>query len=204
MTKIKFQGLGSLLALPLLALAPVAVMAQSQTAPLATSIPAGTVFEAKPQEGLATNRNHDQDHFLLREYNPLLGGNPLLKDAQIEGHLEEVVKAAKGKKAKMHLVFDDIILKNGARLPLDATLLDTKIETETQGTFLRNTGLIVGGAVAGHYLGKATGLPAGTLGGAAAASAVVLNSPGGEVVVKRGTMLKLKLNKPLEVSEAKP
>ena len=30
------------------------------------------------------------------------------------------------------------------------------------------------------------------------------NSPGGEVVMKRGTTLKLKLNKPLEVSEAKP
>ena len=203
MTKIKFHRLGSLLALPLLVLSP-AVMAQTQTATVATSVPAGTVFEAKLQEDLATNKNHDQDHFLLREYNPLLGGNPLLKDAQIEGHLEEVVKAAKGEKAKMHLVFDDIILKDGARLPLDATLLDTKIETKTQGTFLRNSGLIVGGAVAGHYLGKATGLPAGTFGGAAAASAVVLNSPGGEVVVKRGTTLKLKLNKPLEVSEAKP
>jgi hypothetical protein len=204
MTKIKLHGLGLFLAFPLLALSPIAVLAQTQTAPLATSVPAGTIFEAKLQEDLATNKNHDQDHFLLREHNPLLGGNPLLNDAQIEGHLEEVVKAAKGKKAKMHLVFDDIILKDGARLPLDATLLDTKIETETKGTFLRNTGLVVGGAVAGHYLGKKTGLPAGTLGGAAAASAVVLNSPGGEVVVKRGTTLKLKLNKPLDISAAKP
>jgi hypothetical protein len=204
MTKIKFHSLGLFLALPLLALSPVAVMAQTQTAALATSVPAGTVFEANVQEDLATNRNHDQDHFLLREHNPLLGGNALLKDAQIEGHLEEVVKAAKGKKAKLHLVFDDIILKDGAQQPLDATLLDTKIETETKGTFLRNTGLIVGGAVAGHYLGKKTGLPAGTLGGAAAASAVVLNSPGGEVVVKRGTTLRLKLNKPLEVSAKQP
>jgi hypothetical protein len=204
MTKINFHGLGLFLAFPFLALSPIVVIAQTQTAPPATSVPAGTIFEAKLQEDLATNKNHDQDHFLLREHNPLLGGNPLLKDAQIEGHLEEVVKAAKGKKAKMHLVFDDIILKDGARQPLDATLLDTKIETATKGTFLRNTGLIVGGAVAGHYLGKKTGLPAGTLGGAAAASAVVLNSPGGEVVVKRGSTLKLKLNKPLDFSAAKP
>ncbi len=193
-----------ILVLPLLALSPAVVMAQTQTVASANSVPAGTTFEANVQEDLATNRNHDQDHFLLREHNPLLGGNPLLKDTQIEGHLEEVVKAAKGKKAQMHLVFDDIILKDGARLPLDATLMDTKIETQTKGTFLRNTGLVVGGAVAGHYLGKKTGLPAGTLGGAAAASAVVLNSPGGEVVVKRGTTLRLKLNKPLAVSEAKP
>ncbi len=108
MTKVKFHSLGLFLALPLLFLSPVAVMAQTQTAALAT------------------------------------------------------------------------------------------------GTFLRNTGLVVSGAVAGHYLGKKTGLSAGTLGGAAGASAVVLNSPGGEVVVKRGTTLRLKLNKPLEASAAKP
>ena len=165
-----------------------------------TTVPAGTTFDAKLQEEISTSKNHDQERFTLREQQPLVGGNPLLKDAQIEGHLESVVKAARGKKASLHLVFDDIVLKDGTTLPIDASLVNTKLETKTQGHLLRNAGVILGGAVAGHFLGKRTGIHHGTAAGAAAASGYVLLSPGGEVVLKRGTDFKLKLNSPLDTS----
>ncbi|AGY59539.1 hypothetical protein [Gloeobacter kilaueensis] len=177
-------------------------LAQTATSSTPNVVPAGTTFEAKLQQEISTANNHDQERFTLREKNPLFGGNPILKDSQIEGHLEGVVKAAKGTRAQLHLVFDDIVLTNGTRLPLDASLVDSKLETKTKGTFLRNAGIIIGGAVAGHYLGKAAHVPLGGTGGAAAATAVVLNSPGGEVVIKRGTVLKLKLNSPLEAGAA--
>lgn len=165
-----------------------------------TTVPAGTTFDAKLQEEISTSKNHDQERFTLRSHPPLVGGNPLLKDAQIEGHLENVVKAARGKKASLHLVFDDIVLKDGTTLPIDASLVNTKVETKTQGHLLRNAGVILGGAVAGHFLGKRTGIHHGTAAGAAAASGYVLLSPGGEVVLKRGTDFKLKLNSPLDTS----
>lgn len=165
-----------------------------------TTVPAGTTFDAKLQEEISTSKNHDQERFTLRSRQPLVGGNPLLKDAQIEGHLENVVKAARGKKASLHLVFDDIVLKDGTTLPIDASLVNTKVETKTQGHLLRNAGVILGGAVAGHFLGKRTGIHHGTAAGAAAASGYVLLSPGGEVVLKRGTDFKLKLNSPLDTS----
>jgi hypothetical protein len=187
----KNYGFNLLLALPLL-LAPTAIQKT-------TTIPAGTEFDAKLQEDLSTKKNRDQDRFTLRVQKPLFGGVPLLNGTQVEGHLEQVVKAAKGQKAKMSLVFDDIVFKNGSRQPIGVTLQNSKVQTKAKGTFLRNTGIILGGAVAGRYLGKKTGLPLGTTGGVAAATAFVLNSPGGEVVIKKGTKLQLKLNKPLTV-----
>jgi hypothetical protein len=194
---MKNNGLGILLIVPLL-IAPTAI-AQSNAIQQTATIPAGTKFEAKLQEDLSTAKNRNQDRFLLRVQKPIFGEVALLNGTQVQGHLEQVVKAAKGQKAKMNLVFDDIIFKNGSRSPISVTLLNSKVQTKTKGTFLRNTGIIVVGAVAGRYLGKKTGLPLGTTGGIAAATAYVLNSPGGEVVVKKGTKLELKLNKPLTV-----
>ncbi len=168
----------------------------------ANIVPAGTVFEAKLLEDLSSAKNNSQDRFTLREQNPLVGGNRLLKGAQVEGHVEDVTKAARGTKASMHIVFDDIILNNGTRLPIDAALVNTRLETKTQGHGLRNAAVLLGGAVAGHYLHNRTGLPMGTAAGAAAASAYVFNSPGGEVVLRRGTTFKIKLNQDLNLSSA--
>lgn len=198
MTFMKNYGLGLLTFIVPLLIAPT-VMAQSTAIQKTSTIPAGTKFEAKLQEDLSTAKNQSQDRFLLRVQKPLFGGVALLDGTQVQGHLEQVVKAAKGQKAKMNLVFDDLVFKNGSHAPISVTLLNSKVQTKTKGTFLRNTGIILGGAVAGRYLGKKTGLPLGTTGGVAAATAYILNSPGGEVVVKKGTKLELKLNKPLTV-----
>jgi len=165
-----------------------------------TTVPAGTTFDAKLQEEISTSKDHNQERFTLLEQQPLIGGNQLLKGAQIEGHLEDVVQAARGKKASLHLVFDDIVLKDGTTLPIDATLVNPNLETKTQGHLLRNAGVILGGAVAGHFLGKRTGISHGAAAGATVASGYVLLSPGGEVLLKRGTDFKLKLNSPLETS----
>lgn len=164
------------------------------------SVPAGSTFDARLQTELSSAKNHDQDRFLLKEHHPLVGGNALLKDATIEAHLEQVVKAARGKKASLHIVFDDIIFKDGTRLPLDATLVNTKLESQTQSHALRNVATIVGGAVAGHYLGKKTGVQHGGTAGAAAAAAYVFTSPGGDVVLHKGTDFKIKLNSALQSS----
>ena len=164
------------------------------------TIPAGTTFDSILEEDLSTSKNHNNERFTLRVKNSLLGGNPTLKDAQIQGHLEDVVKAAKGKKASLHLVVDDIVLKDGTANPIDATLVNTQVETKTKGKFLQNAGIILGGAAAGHFLGNKANFKHGALAGGAAATAFVLSSPGGEVVLKKGTDLKLKLKTALNTT----
>ncbi len=163
-------------------------------------IPTGTSFDTILQQDLSTGKNRDQDHFTLQVKNPLIGGNPLLRDAQIQGHLEDVVKAVRGKKASVHLVFDDIMLKNGGVYPIDVTLVNTQVETKTQGKFLQNAGIVLGGAVAGHLLGNQAKFKHGALAGGAAAAAFALSSPGGEVALKKGTDIKLKLKTALDTT----
>ena len=163
-------------------------------------IPTGTTFDSILEQDLSTSKNHNNERFTLRVNNSLVGGNPTLKDAQIQGHLEDVVKAAKGKKASLHLVVDDIVLKDGTAYPIDATLVNTQVETKTKGKFIQNAGIILGGAAAGHFLGNKANFKHGGVAGGAAATAFVLSSPGGEVVLKKGTDLKLKLKTALNTT----
>ena len=160
------------------------------------ALPAGTTFDTILQQDLSTGKNRDNERFTLR----VKGGNKTLKDAVIQGHLEDVVKAAKGKKASLHLVFDDIKFADGSADPIDVTLVNTQVETKTKGKFVQNAGIILAGAAGGHFLGNKAKFKHGTLAGGAAAAAYVLSSPGGEVVLKKRTNVKLKLKKPLDTS----
>ena len=99
-------------------------------------VPAGTSFDTILQQDVSTGKNRNNERFTLRTKNSLIGGNKNLKDAVIQGHLEDVVKAAKGKKASLHLVLDDIVLKDGSTYPIDVTLVNTQVETKTKGKFI--------------------------------------------------------------------
>jgi hypothetical protein len=160
--------------------------------------PAGMMIDTDLQQELSSGKNRANDKFKIKIKNGSVGKYPAFKDAMIEGHLENVVKAAKGKKATLNLFFDDVKLKNGDTLPIDATLVNTKVETKTKGQFLKNAGIILGGTIAGHFVGDKANFKHGKLAGAAAATAFVLSSPGGEVVLKKGTDLQLKLKSNLD------
>jgi hypothetical protein len=164
------------------------------------TIPAGITIDTDLQQELSSGKNKKNEKFTIKIKNGSVGKYPILKDAAIEGHLEDVTKAAKGKKAALNLFFDDIKLKNGDLLPIDATLVNTQVETKTKGQFLKNAGIILGGTVAGHFVGDKTNFKHGKLAGAAAATAFVLSSPGGEVVLKKGTDLQVKLKSGLAVN----
>jgi hypothetical protein len=161
-------------------------------------VPAGVTIDTDLQQELSSGKNRDNEKFTIKIKNNSVSKYPALKDAVIEGHLEKVNKAAKGKKAQMNLAFDDLKLKNGDLLPIDATLVNTQVETKTKGQFLKNAGIILGGTIAGNFIGDKTKFKHGKLAGAAAATAFVLSSPGGEVVLKKGTDLQLKLKSNLD------
>jgi hypothetical protein len=161
-------------------------------------VPAGITINTDLQQELSSGKNRNNDKFTIKIKNSSVGKYPVLKDAIIDGHLENVTKAAKGKKAQINLVFDEIKLKNGDVLPIDVTLINTQVETKTKGQFLKNVGIILGGTIAGNFIGDRTKFKHGKLAGAAAATAFVLSSPGGEVVLKKGTDLQLKLKSNLD------
>lgn len=161
-------------------------------------VPAGTTINTDLQQELSSGKSLNNQKFTIKVKNGSVGKYPALKDAMIEGHLEKVTKAAKGKKAQMNLVFDNVKLKNGDLMAIDATLVNTQVETKTKGTFLKNAGIILGGTIAGNFIGDKTKFKHGKLAGAAAATAFVLSSPGGEVVLAKGTDLQLKLKSNLD------
>ncbi len=174
-------------------IATVGQVAAQNTLAKSTAIASGTTFDTTLQQELSSGRNKDGDPFTLKVNTGWFGGDSVLKGAQVKGHLEGVKKAARGQKASLRLVFDEIVLKNGDRYPADVALVDTRIESKTQGQFIKNTAIILGGAVAGRFVGNRTGFKqGGGLAGAAAATAYVLSSPGGEVVLKKGNHVRLK------------
>jgi hypothetical protein len=175
-----------------------ALSTNKKTTNSANAIPAGVLIGTDLQQELSTGKNRNNDKFSIKIQNDSVKKYPALKDATIEGHLEDVTKAAKGKKAKLNLVFDNVKLKSGELVEIDADLVNTKIESKTKGKFLQNAGIILGGTVAGKFLGDKTKFKHGKLAGAAAATAFVLSSPGGEVVLKKGTDIQLKLKSSLD------
>ncbi len=102
-------------------------------------VPAGVTIDTDLQQELSSGKNRNNETFTIKVKNGSVGKYPALKDATIEGHVENVTKAAKGKKALMNLSFDGIKLKNGDLLPIDAALVNTKVESKTKGQFLKNT-----------------------------------------------------------------
>jgi hypothetical protein len=164
----------------------------------AGAVPAGLTINTDLQQELSTGKNRSNDKFSIKIKNSSVSKYPGLKDATIEGHLEKVNKAVKGKKAELDLVFDAVKLKSGELIPIEADLVNTQVETKTKGTFMKKAGIILGGTVAGHFLGDKAKFKHGKMAGAAAATAFVLSSPGGEVVLNKGTDLQLKLKAPLD------
>jgi len=87
---------------------------------------------------------------------------------------------------------------NGSAVPIHAQLLSA---LRPQTHRLRNAALIVGGTVAGHYLGQRTGMRHGALAGAAAATAFVLADKS-DIVLNRGSVLRLRLTQPVNLAAA--
>jgi hypothetical protein len=122
------------------------------------------------------------------------------KGAKVEGTVTEVesTKRVKGL-AKLALRFDTLILADGTRVPITASLL-----SEAEDTKKRDAATIAGGAVGGAILGKVIGKDdsdalKGALAGAAIGTGVVLGTKGKEVEIQPGAPLVLELQEPVMV-----
>lgn len=163
----------------------------------ATVIPAGTKVKGKLEEKLDSGTARDGERFII-DLEPGLFGDKALRGDKLLGHLENVQPAHRfGKKGSMALLFDKLQAADGWTYPVDARLLSV---LHPQGHKLRNAALIVGGAIAGHHFLNRHGHHFGTLKGAAAATAVVLAMPGGNVVLPKGSKLEVRFESPVKLN----
>jgi len=171
-------------------------VALAQDAPLA---PSGATVMGKLQSTLDSGKLHDGDTFQLLTQDTFFHKTALKGDI-IDGHVENVVSAGPTHKAMMNVIFDDVRTPDGAIHPIDA-------HVTSMGTFkphshlMRDTALVIGGAVAGHVVSKKTGHGGGTFAGAAAGFALA-SSLKSNIVVKKGTIIELKLVRPVMMQAA--
>ena len=158
--------------------------------------PAGAQFEARLDQELNTKRLHDGDTFSMTEHEGFFHhAPPALKGAKIDGHVEHVSPAHMGHGATMNVILDDIVMADGTKAPIVATITSIK-EFEPRTHHLRDTTLVLGGAVAGHMMAKRKGIQHGGLAGGAAGLALA-TSLKSDIDVKRGTIVHIKLTQPI-------
>lgn len=149
----------------------------------------GASVNATLEQTLDSGRAHDGDTFALVAKDTFFTKAGPLKGATIEGHIESVTSASPRHKASMNIIFDDVKMADGTTAAVRAHVASMK-ELEPKTHKMRDATMIVGGAVAGHMLSKKTGKKGGTLAGAAAGF-MLASSMKSNIVLKRGTVIKL-------------
>ena len=148
----------------------------------------GTQIDGTLLQTLSSKTSRNGDAFSMSQKNTFFHHNAALSGATIDGHVENVTPAGPIHKATMSIIFDDVKLPDGTTVPLQASVRSIQAPTH----HIRDAGLILGGAVAGHMLGSHRGMKHGGMGGAAAgfALATTLKS---DIFVRSGTIVKMKL-----------
>lgn len=151
----------------------------------------GVEVDAVVQQELNSATGKQGEAFTMTEKDTFFHKNPALNGAVIDGHVENVSAANPMHKATMTVVFDDVRLADGSTAPIHAAIVSMGA-FQPKGHTLRNIGIVVGSAVAGHMLAKKTGGHMGTLVGAAAGVALA-SSLKSNIDVKAGTLVRLRL-----------
>ena len=151
----------------------------------------GTEVDAVVQQDVSSAKNKQGDAFTMAEKDTFFHKNPALHGATIDGHIENVSAASPTHKATMTVVLDDVRLSDGSNAPIHAGIISMG-DFQPKGHMLRNVGIVIGSAVAGHMLAKKTGSHMGTLVGAAAGIALA-SSLKSNIEVKPGTVVRLRL-----------
>lgn len=166
-------------------------------------VPAGTRLEAELEDQLSSQTSRAGQPFGARLVAPVSidGYFAFPVGAEIVGHVEEVERARRiGGRARLLLVFDHLQLPQG-EVPLRASLYD-----ETRGEGKRDAATIGGAAAAGAILGRAIGdehrARGGTLGaliGAAIGTGIAASRQGEAIEMPVGTALELVLEEAVPV-----
>jgi hypothetical protein len=185
------------------------------TASAASPVPAGTALMVRLDTTLATFSNHAGDPFQghITQAIVVNGSTMIPAGATIEGRVTRVTEPRRIQgKPTITLLPEAVIMPNGERFYLDATLTDTNIpgtDVSSEGQFKgtghdRSDQLEAGGGAAGGMLigGLIGGGPGVLIGGAVGATATTVHwlSKHRSATMPAGTQLTLELNRPMAMS----
>lgn len=173
------------------------------TAPAApVTVPAGTPLQVAFTKGLASNTSSAGQTFRARLLGDvrLDGATAIPAGSEVVGVVTDAVAARRlGGKARLTLKFTDLVLPSGSAVPIHASFLEEG-KSKTGRDAATIGGSTAGGALLGNLLGRSgRGTILGALVGAAVGTAIASNTAGEEVVIPEGSVVKLKLDEPLEI-----
>jgi hypothetical protein len=149
--------------------------------------PAGSTYRGKLDKEISSKTSHDGDTFALVAIN----GTGPLAGSSIEGHLANVQAAGLAKKPAMTIVFDDVLLSDGTKVPIDVQLVSYGL-FGAKSHHWRTIGMVLGGGMAGHM---AAGRHHGGLLGAAGGY-MLSQQMKTDIDVKPGTVVAVKFLAP--------
>ena len=155
---------------------------------------------------LSSNKNQRGDLFTTTLKKPFFKKKTILPEGtQIRGLVKRATKFEKiGDRANLLLLFDQVLLPDGKKIPLAASL-DTDEGSKVikiEGKAVRDTTIIGGSALVGSLVGRSKaeeGTSRGLVVGAVAGTGAVLLSNAMEVNLPIGTELVIKLDEPLVI-----
>jgi hypothetical protein len=191
----------------------------SMLAAQTNSVPAGTAIMVRLDTTLATFSNKAGDPFRASVTQPILvnGQTVIPAGATVEGRVTKVSEPRRiSGKPTIGILPEAVVMPNGERYFLDATLTDTNIrgsDVSSEGQFKgsthdRHDTIEQGGGTAGGMLiGGLAGGPVGVLvGGAIGAGATTGHwlAKHRSATLPIGTQLTLELNRPLSLTTTPP
>jgi type IV secretory pathway VirB10-like protein len=178
--------------------------APGDSEPAVVSLPAGSSFEVELGDTLSSQASEPGDIFRARVTADVYedGALAIPRGSSVVGEVTQAQSTRRvGGRAVLGLRFSDLVLPTGETVPLAASLVEQG-RSETG----RDAATIGGGAAAGAILGrifnkgdKGRGAILGAILGAAAGTAVAARTPGEEVTIPEGAVLTLRLDDEIEV-----
>jgi hypothetical protein len=172
--------------------------------PVEVVVPAGTALDIEFDSPIASNTVAGGSTFATRVTNDILVGEVLAipAGALVHGTVTEAVPAKKiGGQARLALSFDHLKLATGEQIPIAAAFA-VAAKSQTGKDAATIGGAAAGGAVLGNVLDKKNrtrGTVLGAVIGGAVGTAVAANSPGEEVVIAAGSVIEIRLTRPITI-----
>lgn len=167
-------------------------------------IPAGTSFDVEFLDtiGSATSREGDTFRVRLARDVTVDGDVAIPGGSELVGVVTESAPLGRvGGRARLGLRFTDLVLPSGSIVPIDASLVQ-----EGRNETGRDAATIGGGAAAGAVLGRilnkkdrGRGSVIGAILGAAAGAVIASKTAGEEVTIPEGAVVSVRLDGPVEI-----
>lgn len=172
--------------------------------PEPVTVETGTVFSVELLETLSSENTEVGETFRARVSGDVRQDGRVVIPAgsEVVGEVTEVVPLRKvGGRAKLGIRFTDLVLPSGTSVPIDASFVEQG-KSETGRDAATIGGAAAGGAILGRVLNKkdrSRGAVIGAILGAAVGTAVASRTPGEEIHIFEGSVVDLKLDRPVEI-----